>query len=289
MRIASHDVEISTVNPQLKEEGKLDGDYVTDGSVQINSKNVSVTAVDYSMSDGKYEEKEQTKESSFSVRTENVSMLSYDTEGNTTGSWYVAAQEMGQGSFDKDGNATGTLNLSAEKMLLASLDKDAKASGQMMINAKDVFVKSVDVDKSSGSDKGLAEGGNMVILAEKMFVGRTDDKTLTKELQISAEKAGLYAKETAEIQQDGGKAMVQLDGGNMAVKGSKAEFFGDNTVNGKTEFKGDVKAPKLEADNLEAKSSFKSSNISDGISVPGAPSSAQLNAKLKENDAPKQK
>ena len=288
VRIASHDVEISTVNPQLKEEGKTDGDYVTDGSVQINSKNVTVTAVDYSISDGQYEEKEQTKESSFSVRTENVSMLSYDTEGNTTGSWYVSAQDMGQGSFDKDGNTTGTLNLSAEKMQLASLDKDAKAAGQVMINAKDVFVKSVDLDGSSGDDKALAEGGNMVILAEKMFVGRTDDKTLTKELQISAEKAGLYAKETAEIQQDGGKALIQLDGGNMAVKGSKAEFFGDNTVNGKTEFKADVKAPKLVADNVEAKSSFKSSNISDGISVPGAPSSAQLNAKLKENDAPKQ-
>ena len=289
VRIASHDVEISTVNPQLKEEGKLDGDYVTDGSVQINSKNVSVTAVDYSISDDNYEEKEQTKGSSFSVRTENISMLSYDTEGNSTGTWYVSAENMGQGSFDKDGNATGTLNLSAEQMQLAALDKDAKASGQIMVNAKDVFLKSVDIDGSSGSDKGLAEGGNMVILAEKMFVGRTDDKTLTKELQISAEKAGVYAKETAEIQQDGGKAMVQLDGGNVAVKGSKAEFFGDNTVNGKTEFKADVKAPKLVADSLEAKSSFKSSNISDGFSTPSSPSSAQLNAKLKENDAPKQK
>ena len=289
VRIASHDVEISTVNPQLKEEGKTDGDYVTDGSVQIYSKNVSVTAVDYSITDGKYEEKEQTKESSFSVRTENVSMLSYDTEGNSTGSWYVTAENIGQGSFDKDGNATGQLNFSAEKIQLAALDKDAKASGQIMVNAKDVFVKSVDIDGASGSDKGLAEGGNMVILAEKMFVGRTDEKTLTKELQISAEKAGVYAKETAEIQQDGGKAMVQLDGGNIAVTGSKAEFFGDNTVNGKTEFKADVKAPKLVADNLEAKSSFKSSNISDGFSSPSSPSSAQLNAKLKENDAPKQK
>ena len=289
VRIATHDVEISTVNPQLKEEGKPDGDYVTDGSVQINSKNVSVTAVDYSITDGKYEVKEQTKGSSFSVRTENISMLSYDTEGNSTGTWYVSAENMGQGSFDKDGNATGTLNLSAEQMQLAALDKDAKASGQIMVNAKDVFVKSVDIDGSSGSDKGLAEGGNMVILAEKMFVGRTDDKTLTKELQISAEKAGVYAKETAEIHQDGGKAMVQLDGGNVALKGSKAEFFGDNTVNGKTEFKADVKAPKLVADSLEAKSSFKSSNISDGFSTPSSPSSAQLNAKLKENDAPKQK
>lgn len=100
VRIATHDVEISTVNPQLKEEDKTDGDYTTEGSVQINSKNVSVAAVDYSINDGKYEEKEQTKESRFSVRTENVSMLSYDTEGNTTGSWYVAAEQMAQGSFE---------------------------------------------------------------------------------------------------------------------------------------------------------------------------------------------
>ena len=288
VRIATHDMEISTVNPQLKEEDKPDGDYTTEGSVQINSKNVSVNAVDYSINDGNYEVKDQTPDSSFSVRAENVSMLSFDKDGNTTGSWYVAAEKMGQGSFDKDGNATGSLNLSTDKILLESLDKDAKASGQVMINAKDVYVKSMDLD-NSGSDKGLAEGGNMVILAEKMFVGRTDDKNLTKELQISADKTGVYGKTTAEIQQDAGKALIQLDGDNVALKGSKLGYYGDNTVNGKTEFKADVKAPKLEADNIEAKSSFKSSNISDGISVPGAPSSAQLNAKLKENDAPKQK
>ena len=288
VRIATHDVEISTVNPQLKEEGKTDGDYMTEGSVQINSKSVSVTAVDYSISDGKYEVKEQTKESSFSVRTENVSMLSYDTEGNSTGSWYVSAEKMGQGSFDKDGNTTGTLNLSAEKMTIAALDKDFKASGQISVNAKDVFVKSMNTD-DSGSDKGLAEGGNMVILAEKMFVGRTDDKTLTKELQISADKTGIYGKTTAELQQDSGNALVQLDGDNIAIKGKKAEFFGDNTVNGKTEFKAEVKAPKVTADSVEAKSSLKSPNISDGFAAPASPSTAQLNPKLKEADAPKEK
>ena len=129
----------------------------------------------------------------------------------------------------------------------------------------------------------------MVILAEKMFVGRTNENTLTQELQISADKTGVYGKTTAEIQQDGGKALLQLDGDKVAIKGDKLEYYGDNTVNGKTEFKADVKAPKLVADNIEAKSSFKSPNISDGISTPSSPSSAQLNAKLKENDAPEEK
>jgi hypothetical protein len=288
VRIATHDVEIDTVNPKLKEEGSTDGDYTTEGTVQIRAKNVSVSAVDYSISDGNYEVKEQTKESSFSVRTENVSMLSFDTEGNTTGSWYVSAAQMTQASFDKDGNTSGTLKLAAEKMSMTAKDKDDKASGQISVNAKDVFVKSMDTD-DSGSDKGLAEGGNMVILAEKMFVGRTDDKTLTKELQISADKTGIYGKTTAELQQDSGNALVQLDGDNIAIKGKKAEFYGDNTVNGKTEFKAEVNAPKVSADSVEAKSSLKSPNISDGFAAPASPSTAQLNPKLKENDAPKEK
>ncbi len=264
VRIATRDVEISTVNPKLKEEGKRDGDYLSEGSVRINSKDVSIAAIDYSVNDNKYEVKGQTKDSWFGVHAENMSMMSIDNDGNTTGS----------------------LNVAAEKLSLKARDKDGKASGQLVASAKNIFVKSMDTDKAGKEDKGLADGGNMVILAEKMFVGRTDDNTLTKELQISADKTGIYGKTTAEMQQDGGKALLQLDGDNIALKGSKLEYYGDNTVNGKTEFKADVKAPKLVADNIEAKSSFKSSNISDGIAVPGAPSSAKLNAKLKENDAP---
>lgn len=266
VHIATHDVEISTVNPKLKEEGKRDGDYLSEGSVRINSKDVSIAAIDYSVDGGKYEVKGQTKDSWFGVHAENMSMM----------------------SIDKDGNTTGSLNVAAENLALSARDKDGKASGQLVANAKNIFVRSMDTDKAGKEDKGLAEGGNMVILAEKMFVGRTNDDTLTKELQISADKTGIYGKTTAEMQQDGGKALLQLDGGNIALKGSKLEYYGDNTVNGKTEFKADVKAPKLVADNLEAKSSFKSSNISDGIAVPGAPGGGSLSAKLKTEDAPKE-
>ena len=52
--------------------------------------------------------------------------------------------------------------------------------------------------------------------------------------------------------------------------------------------KDEIKAPKATIDNLEAKTSFKSQNISDGIAVPGAPASGSLSAKLKTEDAPKE-
>ena len=59
-------------------------------------------------------------------------------------------------------------------------------------------------------------------------------------------------------------------------------------LNGKTDIKDELKAPKATIDNVEAKTSFKSKNISDGISVPGAGGGGSLSAKLKTEDAPKE-
>ena len=304
VRIATHDVSISTVNPKLKDDGTAD--YTTEGSVRVATKDATFTAMDYSTD----KVNAQTKDSRFSVRMENMSFVSHDVDGNTTGSFYVSAEKENHQSYDKDGNsigsfdvlskdmqlyaedkegtAIGSLKVKTENMTLVSADKSGKAIGQFSLNSKDVFVKSMDTD-DKGADKSLATGGNMVLVAEKMFVGRTDKDNTSKELQISSDKTGIYGTTTAEMQQGEAKAVVQLDGGNVAVGGSKATFYGDNTVNGKTDFKGDVTAPKLAADDLEAKTSFKSKNISDGIAVPGAPSSAKISAKLKEADAPKAK
>lgn len=304
VRIATHDVSISTVNTKLKDDGTAD--YTTEGSVRVATKDATFTAMDYSTD----KLNAQTKDSRFSVRMENMSFVSHDVDGNTTGSFYVSAEKENHQSYDKDGNsigsfdvlskdmqllaedkegtAIGSLKVKTEDMTLVSTDKSGKAIGQFSLNSKDVFVKSMDTD-DKGADKSIAAGGNMVLVAEKMFVGRTDKDNTSKELQISSDKTGIYGTTTAEMQQGEAKAVVQLDGGNVAIGGSKANFYGDNTVNGKTDFKGDVTVPKLTADNMEAKTSFKSKNISDGIAVPGAPSSAKISAKLKEADAPKAK
>ena len=304
VNIATHDVSISTVNSALNDDGT--GDFTTEGSVSVSSKDISFTALDYS-SDSL---KAQTKDSRFSVRMENMVFLSQDVDGNAIGNFYVATEKEKHVSADKDGNttgsfdvraknmtlssadkddtATGCLNVKTENVTLASVDNSGKAIGQFCLNSKDIFVKSMDTD-DKGADKSLAAGGNMVLVSEKMFVGRTDKDNLSKELQLSSEKTGIYGKTTAEVQQGEAKAVVQLDGGNVAIGASKAEFYGDNTVNGKSDFKGDVTMKKLTADNIEAKTSLKSKNISDGIAVPGGPSSAKLSAKLKEADAPKAK
>lgn len=304
VNIATHDVSISTVNSALNDDGT--GDFTTEGSVSVSSKDISFMALDYS-SDSL---KAQTKDSRFSVRMENMVFLSQDVDGNATGNFYVSAETEQHVSADKDGNTTGSFDVRSKKMALSSTDKDntatgsldvkaeqvtmasvdssGKAIGQLSLNSKDIFVKSMDTD-DKGADKSLAADSHLVLVSEKMFVGRTDKDNLSKELQVSADKTGIYGKTTAELQQGEAKAVLQLDGGNVALSGSKAEFYGDNTVNGKSDFKGDVTMKKLTADNIEAKTSLKSKNISDGIAVPGGPSSAKLSAKLKEADAPKAK
>jgi hypothetical protein len=155
----------------------------------------------------------------------------------------------------------------------------------VVVNGKGVHVKAMDLD-DKGQDSSITSGGNMVLVADNMYIGRTKSDSQSSTLLVSSDKTGIYGKTTAEMQQGDAKAVVQLDGGNVALSGSKAEFYGDNTINGKSDFKADVTMKKLTADNIDAKTSFKSKNISDGVAVPGAPSTAKLSAKLSEDDAP---
>jgi hypothetical protein len=128
----------------------------------------------------------------------------------------------------------------------------------------------------------------MTLVSEKMYIGAKSKDVKSKKLQAISEEMGLFADKTFEAQQGDGKAVVQLDGGNANVGGSKTQVYGATTINGKTEVKDELKAPKATIDNVEAKSSFKSPNISDGMGMPGGGGGGSLSAKLKAEDAPKE-
>ena len=176
----------------------------------------------------------------------------------------------------------------SEMMDFLAADAEGKATGSISMNAKAVNVKSMDVDKEKLTDSALAAGSTMTIVSEKMFVGAQSKDVKSKKVQVVSEEVGAFADKTLEIQQGDGKAVVQLDGGNASVGGSKTQVYGATTINGKTEVKDELKAPKATIDNIEAKSSFKSTNISDGIAVPGVAGGGSLSAKLKTEDAPKE-
>ena len=303
--VSAHDININTANPK-------DNDWPVEGKINIWSKEVSIEAIDYKKNDKDVlMEKELTKDGKITlgaktieVSTANPKGVERDEKGKLTKGEYTGDGEVtiksksvsieGMDYEVKDGKQKAKAltkdskaTIRAEKQLIIAADGEGKATGSIAINAKAVSVKSMDVDKEKLTDSGLASGSTMTLVAEKMYVGQKTKSEKSKKLQLVGEELGAFGDKTLEIQQGDGKAVVQLSGGNASMGGSKPQIYGDTTINGKADIKGDVKAPKGVFDNLEAKNSFKSQNISDGIAIPGAPGGGNLSAKLKTEDAPK--
>lgn len=177
----------------------------------------------------------------------------------------------------------GSFTLRAEKINLNATDTEGKATGTIAANAKTVEVKAMDVDKEKRTDKELAAGSSLLLLAEKVYAGARGKKARSKSVQVASDKVGLFGDTTVELQQDG-KAILQLSGGDAALSGSKTTLYGEMTSQGKTTFKSDVTAGTVEMKNLKVDSSFKTPYTTEGISVPSAPSTAKLSAKLSEEE-----
>ena len=300
---------ISFTTNTLSEDGK---ELSTVGTFNVQSKDINMEAVDYTIDEEKgLKEKELTKDSKITmtahtieVATTNPKDIERDDKGQITKGEYTAegdvifkSKNFTVESLDyevKDGKLAtkaltkdGSVSVRAEKTAFLAADAEGKSAGSFSVNAKAVDVKSMDVDKEKLTDDKLAEGSTMTLVSEKMYVGAKSKDVKSKKFQAVSEEMGLFADKTFEAQQGEGKAVVQLDGGNAAVGGSKTDVFGPTTINDKAEVKGEVKAPKVSADSVEAKSALKSPNISDGMAAGAGGGGGSLSAKLKTEDAPK--
>lgn len=297
LSLTANDVEIASRKTTITTADLTSATHVAEGDVIITSKNITLESMDYETDDKKLKEKALTKDGKISIRaktvevsTENSANVEVDEKGKKTKAHYTAEGdvivrsktvtvegvdydlengELKEKALTKD----SSLTLRSEKMSLSATDSEGKATGSISVNAKDVSVKSMDVNKDSRADSELAKDGKVKIASEQLFVGA---KGKSKKLQIVSEEVGLFADKTLEAQQADGKSVLQLSGGNAALAGSKTEIYGD------TEVKSELKTPKATVDNLEAKTSFKSKNISDGIAVPGT--SGNLSTKLKAEE-----
>jgi hypothetical protein len=306
--VSAQDITLNTVNP--KDKGK---EWPMEGKVKIQSKDINLEAIDYKMNDKcQLWEKELTKEGKITmsaktveVSTANPKDIERDEKGKLSkgefvgeGDVIIRSKTVTVESLDyevKDGKLTtkaltqdSKLNIRTEKTAVVAADAEGKATGSINLNAKAVNVKSMDVDKEKLTDDKLAAGSTMTLVSEKMYVGAKSKDVKSKKVQTVSEEIGAFADKTLEIQQGDGKAAVQLDGGNASVGGSKTQVYGATTINGKTEVKDELKAPKVVGDSVEAKSAFKSKNISDGMAMGGGGGGGSLSTKLKTEDAPKE-
>lgn len=245
-----------------------DGALIKDSGIYMGSQDVEINTANPKIAD-----KNTDLPAEGSVRVVSkaiqVEAVDYETKDDKTE----------EKSLTKEGSFT----LRAEKINLNATDTEGKATGTIAANAKTVEVKAMDVDKEKRTDKELAAGSSLLLLAEKVYAGARDKKARSKSVQVASDKVGLFGDTTVELQQDG-KAILQLSGGDAALSGSKTTLYGEMTSQGKSTFKSDVTAGTVEMKNLKVDSSFKPPYTTEGISVPGAPSTAKLNAKLSEEE-----
>lgn len=320
-RLAEANRQLNSIKEQKEAAGQLQSSFKeksTDTFISLRSENISLTSTD---GDGNLRTNDSAgiglagKEISLTsygndgalIKDSGIYMGSQDVEINTAnpkiadkntdlpaeGSVRVVSKAIQVEAVDyetkddkteeKSLTKEGSFTLRAEKINLNATDTEGKATGTIAANAKTVEVKAMDVDKEKRTDKELAAGSSLLLLAEKVYAGARDKKTRSKSVQVASDKVGLFGDTAVELQQDG-KAILQLSGGDAALSGSKTTLYGEMTSQGKSTFKSDVTAGTVEMKNLKVDSSFKTPYTTEGISVPGAPSTAKLSAKLSEEE-----
>ena len=307
VKILARNVEVSTAGETDQkfddEKGLTDAKYEAEGDFIVRSKNITLESMDYEIAEQKRKEKQLTADGKIKFRsktielsTENSADVEVDDKGKLTKATYTsegdiivrsktltvesADYDLADGETkEKTLTKDSKIAIRSEVIDLSATDTEGKATGSVNINAKAVGVKAMDVEKEKRTDDKLAADGSMVLVAEKMYVGAKTKDIKSKKLQAVSEEMGLFADKTFEAQQGEAKAIVQLDGGKLALGSDKNQICGD------TEVKGEVKAPKATIDSVEVKSAFKSPNISDGMAAGGG-GGGSVSAKLKTEDAP---
>ena len=320
-RLAECNRQLSSVQAQKKEVDKRKSKYKeesTETSISLRSENLSLTSVDgdanlrtnpgagISLS-GKQVSLSSYGNDNALIKDSEVFIASQQVQINTAnpkvsdkssefpaeGSVRVVSKDIQFETVDyelkdkkieeKSLTKAGSFTVRAEQIAFSATDTEGKATGSLSANAKQVEVKAMDVDKEKRNDKSLATGSSLLLVAEKVYAGSKDKKTKSKLLQLASDQVGVFGDTTVEAQQDG-KAIMQLEGGNASMSGSKLTLYGEMTSEGKTTFKSDVTAATVNMKNLKVETSVKTPYTTEGFAAPGAPSTAKLSAKLKEEE-----
>lgn len=287
VHIQARNVEVTTAGETAQkyddEKGLTDAQYAAEGDFTVTSKHITLESLDYEMAESKRKEKQLTADSRIKLRsktievsTEGSANIEVDDQGQlkkasftAEGDVFIRSKTLTVEGADRDlenGEAKekaltkdSKVSVRAEKMDFSAIDTEGKSTGTVDINAKAVSVKAMDVEKEARTDSKLSESGTLVLVAEQVSVGAKSKDVKSKKLEALSEEMTLTADKTLVAQQGDGKAAVKLSDGNASVDASKMEIKCD------TDIKGAVKAPKGTIDQLEAKTSFKSTNITDGM------------------------
>ena len=224
--LLTEQVSISTAS--AKKDGS---ESAADGRVTIASKDIRLESMDYQKKDKTMTEKGLAADGTVSIAAKTVEVSAAKPEG---------VERDDKGKITK-GNYT--------------------AEGDIILRSKNINMATVDYEIAGGQPKtkALAKDSKMLLLAETITAGMETKEVKSKKIEATTEEMALNADKTLEAQQGEQKATIKLDGSKMNLASD------GNEVKGKTEFKDAVNGTELTMNKIEAKSSFKSPNIQDGM------------------------
>lgn len=173
--ISTQKFELSTANPDVKldKDGNPTGKITNEdkSGIVINSKDITIQALDQEYKDKKLTEKALTKGSKLTLRTENVIVSNTDTEGKSTGKIDLNAKDIRIAAYDVDkekrtdkemakGSQTQILT---EKVFIGS-NKEKKAAELVQVAAKKVGIMGKETaEMQEGEAKSVLtlSGGNV--------------------------------------------------------------------------------------------------------------------------------
>lgn len=231
------------------------------GNFTLNAHDINISTANFKPTNDEHTKGDISVEGNVTIQSKNVVVEAIDRE----------VKEANADPIEKALAAEGTISMRARTIKAEATETDGKSTGSIALNAKDVKVASMDVDKDSRKDKALAEGSQMVLVSDKIFIGGADKNNKSKLVQTTSSKISSIAKDAVEMQQNEGKAVVTLFqdsafiGGNSNCLRGNTEIDGDNIVRGKAT----VKVAKIEG--LEVTGSFESPRMKDikGHVTPG--------------------
>lgn len=237
---------------------KEDGTLVEDSTFDLTAEHVTISTGNASSDGSKI-----TATGSVSILSKDISLESMDYEKK--GEEYT---EKGLAANGKVNIAAKTIEMAAATPSNVERDDDGnikkanyKAEGDIVMKSKNITIEAVDYDVDGGTakTKAVAQGGKMLLLAETITAGMETKDFKSKKIEATSEEIAIGADKTFEAEQGEKKASVKLADGKMNLASS------GNELKGKTEFKDAVQGTDLTMNKVEAKQSFKSMNIKDGM------------------------
>lgn len=196
--VGTQKATISTQNCNYSDGQKGDGEWTTEGEVNIFSKNVHIQAVDADLKEFEPTEKALTPESQLTIRMEQTQLQATDTEGKATGLIDMNAKNLRLKSMDVDKESGeekelsqgSQLQLLAESMFIGSTEeKQQTLLAQVAADRLKLFAKTEN-EWQLDEDKGLLrlKGGTATFSSKGLeFWGKT---TFNDQAQFTVVQVG---------------------------------------------------------------------------------------------------